>query len=553
MKFVTAIQMVLVGTIVAILVGCGPPPPPPPDPTVNLPAGHGISSGSYSVQPGASLELGNVVVSCPSGGMPCMLRVSSPTASTGTFERNGGEPEIMAAVGSLNLPENHMIPADSYTIAAGDSMEYGNVEVSCPPGGGACVLTVPSSTATEATYEKTGGRPQVVVLTADSGLPEFHGIPTGMEVTIPAGEEHHGQHGVTLACPAGGPDCVVDISAGGGEYHRTGGMPEVVYHNLVWAVHDEDANRPINFFTRGISTGTPSYYRVDDSRATANPNRIQTYAAKYMDGAVDIEVVMVDPGERLYGAVPLDASDPNQLLGSSNIPELPAAWTGHALSKKVGDLTYHANMYTNVQYPPNPDYMVLGVWLAVPDVPTSDDSLAGVLVDGHDRYTESYLDKLAGTSTYTGPAIGIYETRTMNSSDEIRIGSFVASAELTANFDTNTVSGSILGFDENGDILDISDVTLDGASFVVGGAYVNNMNGTASYPDGMGTNAVAGNWSAAFYGNALDSNNNPVNPNSIAGSFEVEFGDRMMPAVNDSGFVGLVGAFGACNLDSGGC
>lgn len=60
-----------------------------------LPSGHGLSSGSITVQPGATAERGNVAISCPAGGAACTLTVAAD--GTASFERTGGTPTVAVA------------------------------------------------------------------------------------------------------------------------------------------------------------------------------------------------------------------------------------------------------------------------------------------------------------------------------------------------------------------------------------------------------------------------------------------------------------------------
>ena len=62
---------------------------------------------------------------------------------------------------ALTLPSGHGLLAGEFTVAAGDSRPYGNVVITCPAGGGACVVSV--SADGMAVYETTGGIPTVLL------------------------------------------------------------------------------------------------------------------------------------------------------------------------------------------------------------------------------------------------------------------------------------------------------------------------------------------------------------------------------------------------------
>ena len=142
-------------------VGGGPVDPvtPPGGMSLTLPPGHGLSAGEIRVAPGASRELGNVVVSCPAGGAACVVTVLAD--GTAGYDRTGGVPGVTVAYGSWSLPPGHDLSAGEIRVASGASRGLGNVVVSCPAGGPACVVTVAADGT--ASYERTGGVPTVAL------------------------------------------------------------------------------------------------------------------------------------------------------------------------------------------------------------------------------------------------------------------------------------------------------------------------------------------------------------------------------------------------------
>ncbi len=137
--------------------GVRPTEPTPVNPTrgLSLPPGHGLSAGEITVPAGASEEHGNVVVTCPAGGDACVVTVAPD--GTAEYTRTGGVPSVMAAYDSWGLPSGHRVNVGVVTVAAGVSEEHGNVVVTCPPGGSACIVRVaPDGTAE---YARTGGVP----------------------------------------------------------------------------------------------------------------------------------------------------------------------------------------------------------------------------------------------------------------------------------------------------------------------------------------------------------------------------------------------------------
>ncbi len=126
------------------------------DPTRDfpLPPGHGLGVGMITVAAGASAEHGNVVITCR-GGSQCVVTVSADGAAV--YDTTGGVPSVVAAYDSWGLPSGHGLGPGVITVAAGASAEHGNVVVTCPPGGRACMVRVSADGTAE--YARTGGVP----------------------------------------------------------------------------------------------------------------------------------------------------------------------------------------------------------------------------------------------------------------------------------------------------------------------------------------------------------------------------------------------------------
>ena len=523
---------------VAVLAGCGggsSTSDPLSDIRVNLPDGHGIPAGTYRIQAGNAQAIGNVEVSCPAGGTACVLTVSS---SGVVYERLGGVPVFIGLTDELTLPSGHGVGAAAYSIEPGTELEVGNVVISCPAGGDACDLTV---AADGATYDQTGGRPTVRAVLVAFDIEQHHGIRDGQDISIPSGSQHHGRHGVSLACPAGGMDCVVNISSGEWWYHRTGGVPEVVIHELARAANDQDG-RAASVFRRDQMSVTGGFVsRLNDMNVLREERIDATAMRDGTDVSFGLELDSGAPNTLKDLFTGLDSSEID-----SNIPELDG-WTGAALSRSdsASGLTIHANVYSDITEQADADYLVLGAWLAVPDDVTEFTSLVGVLVDGSDHFDDHNIADLTGTATYEGPSIGFYEQRAAGSTD-VRIGSFVASAMLSVDFDSTdaTVRGSITGFEDNGQSLGDWEVRLPSTE-ITGGAKRFDSSVHLTRDGGDTVHEDAGAWSGSFFGNTAG--DSTAYPRSIAGSFEAEVGQRLTPVPNDIGYLGLVGAFGACH------
>ena len=76
-----------------------------------LSPGHGVAAGAFTLQPGASEELGQVVVLCPRGGSACIVTVA--TDGTATYDKTGGTPTVLPAEpeGFAALPLQHHLHA----------------------------------------------------------------------------------------------------------------------------------------------------------------------------------------------------------------------------------------------------------------------------------------------------------------------------------------------------------------------------------------------------------------------------------------------------------
>lgn len=110
------------------------------------------------------------------------------TACGGRDESGAPSPPVVPPADVfLSLPGNHGLAAGEITLAPGTSQEQGNVVLSCPAGGPACVVTVMADGT--ATYHRTGGMPGVAP--AEGGTDPYDGPydPSGPVVGV-ASSEH---------------------------------------------------------------------------------------------------------------------------------------------------------------------------------------------------------------------------------------------------------------------------------------------------------------------------------------------------------------------------
>ena len=185
---------------------------------------------------------------------------------------------------------------------------------------------------------------------------------------------------------------------------------------------------------------------------------------------------------------------------------------------------------------PDGNYAEYGWWL--------DETVAGVT--GASRVGAWYANQAgaaiadlvvtgsSGTASYTGQAIGVAAYHHSFGGDANAGGAFTADAALSANFDTNMLSGSITNFDVDGHNPDWS-VALGASAIATDTSEVANA-GTTTWTIGgtAGTarnEAAGGGWSAKFY----DIPTGAHQPTGVAGGFKARY--------DSDGY--MVDAFGA--------
>lgn len=136
-----------------------------------------------------------------------------------------------------------------------------------------------------------------------------------------------------------------------------------------------------------------------------------------------------------------------------------------------------------------------------------------------------------GTATYSGPAIGQYAVHqpagVLEGAGVVSgLGSFSAAAELSANFVTNTLSGTVSNFSHAPNW----SLTLKSATIGAGGVDDGDVEWLIG--DRPGTAATDDRWDADFY---RDVSAGTAQPEGVAGTFEATYGDVAK----------MIGAFGA--------
>jgi hypothetical protein len=184
---------------------------------------------------------------------------------------------------------------------------------------------------------------------------------------------------------------------------------------------------------------------------------------------------------------------------------------------------------TATTYSDDSDYLAGGIWVYAPDdAAGTEDYEFGAFVDGNDPFTAANLDGLTGQAEYMGveDAAGVYTDSTTD-----RNSFFYADVALTANFDTDTISGMISNFYD-----DTDDEPVEGnPSLTLGTADINTdanffTGDTSMTFDG---DDFAGKWGGQFYRNGANATDHP---GSVAGTFGGATAD------DTKAFLGVFGA-----------
>ena len=208
-----------------------------------------------------------------------------------------------------------------------------------------------------------------------------------------------------------------------------------------------------------------------------------------------------------------------------------------------GPWTFRPSSGTAKVIVPDAEYMWFGVWARqtvrlgglTPNQPTEtwafEANHGGNGATGNDSNVVTDLGAATGSATYQGPAAGRYAVYEPDTGDS-GIGSFTASATLRADFDADTVSGTITGFSNDpGWSLALKRKDIDGGT-VEAAEVTWTIDGL---PDDNGS------WEARFYNN-LPTTGGTVDyqPHGIAGTFEAAYDPSGVGAR-----AALIGGFGA--------
>ena len=128
---------------------------------VDLMGSTDLGMGTITIAAGESRVVGRTTVECPEGGDDCVLTVAKHSV-TGEYTATsiGGVPMVSVApiVHYADLPKVHdLMAGEMFTVGAGDSVEIGGVEFTCPEGGGDCEVTIMQNEDGDLVASYTGG------------------------------------------------------------------------------------------------------------------------------------------------------------------------------------------------------------------------------------------------------------------------------------------------------------------------------------------------------------------------------------------------------------
>ena len=152
------------------------------------------------------------------------------------------------------------------------------------------------------------------------------------------------------------------------------------------------------------------------------------------------------------------------------------------------------------------EYLYFGIWNSEPAVVSGTPDFRYIAGGGA---TLDNFSSLTGTATFRGGAVGKYATQGQVGQQNAKIGTFTATATLTADFGADdtagTLSGQITNFREGGSSLAGWSVTLGSETDVGTPAIIGSGNAaTGSTVASIGGLAVGGSWGATFYGSNND-------------------------------------------------
>ena len=183
------------------------------------------------------------------------------------------------------------------------------------------------------------------------------------------------------------------------------------------------------------------------------------------------------------------------------------------------------------------DYLYFGFWKSFPEAFNGTYGFQSI-IGGSDTLTD--LTDLSGVARYSGGAVGEYVVRNQQGESD-RFGTFAADANLTANFNTTTLGGTISNFRGGGESFTDWTVSLGGGTADAPTASAAFAGGTVGTGDGIadaqfGNARGTGAWTATLYGRR----------NTRTDMSEEDYPFSRYPVAD---VAGVVGTFGAASGD----
>ena len=571
-----------------------------------------ITAGTYTIQPGSNMDVGDATFTCPAGGVRCVVTVTADVdadgeeTGTNTVTFVGGTAKATdSAAGRTKLAVSNpniyitglatgytTITPGTYTIQPGGDMDVGEANFQCPAGGVPCVVTVTvvaNADGTSATTTVTSAgatatvRNSMAVMTtraaialntpstgalnrqSDAELEEISverstdGITTTVALmpqdtdtigytrkAVDTGHEINGWIGQTLTRGDGTDGLAIPEEA----TVYTNIEPSTPQKLKYEGTGDDAVPAPGNLFVFVLDAGQGN----DGSLNMEKENMARKFRGAYGDASGTFTCA----ADATCTAIETDTNAGGQRVLTN---QLSGGWT------------FESDGFVESEAIQNQDYMYFGYWLRSPTDPSvanpayqfsaffgggtgAEFQVPGVLTDADD----------ALTATYKGGAAGRYVTRKLSFTNQgvdpkspAYHGRFTANAELKAYFGAHPSFAAIEGTDRvgerpnsqnriHGTITDFKDDDTDlGFEVTLGrqpmgtGAIASVANSATAKFSNTPTNTAAtgmGTWNAQFYGPAADTDAmesaNTKLPSGVAGQFNV-----------GSAHTNVVGAFAA--------
>ena len=574
-----------------------PMPMPMPMPMyadLGLPMGNTLTSTSgldevddsetINIAAGESVVRGGVLFSCPADGDACRVMIQNE-AGTAVASYTGGMPTATQAVPTapIALPSGHDLAPGTVMIPAGGSYTVGTTVVSCPAGGMACTVTVSQAPLGGPIVGSSSGGTATVALAPSPTWTDTRANTVDMAINVaPAtvavsvdGDRRN--RATTPGMGAGMPASQLDITEimvnaqGTSRIINGTRTPPQRFGAPVGAAPGIGAGWNGLVFERSQAMGATQRVVVYNDRVAPAPGR--SFSASFTGMGFNADPRMVDSADAglgtRYGATfsSLSASPsfpaappPGQLASASYIsgrafPGTFAGVTGMfscaessagsciarndtvtGLVLNGGAWTFTATDANQIATVSDGNYFTMGWWMNEPLAADGAYSF-GTFHTGTNPANPMLGvgdTTVSGTASYAGSATGLYSSRA-RTADTMRAGAFNADASLTANFDTDMLSGSIANFrDANGAAISVWAVSLDPAALAANQAVSGDPTMTATGVANAATTSGAGagglgwsgNWSAIFVGGSATGSGHP---NAVVGNFNARTGVPIAP------------------------